>query len=432
MKLRKAHRFRMEPTKDQEQFLLMVAGARRFIWNWALGRRKAFYAETGKSLSPSALCKELTELKKQPETSWLNKCSSQALQQPIDDLTVAYTRFFKRASKFPKFKSRKTDQLRFRCPQSVKIVSGMVFVPKLGWVKIRQSEDVGPVTKSATFKRDASGHWFVTIVAEFDMPDSPLVPADPANVVGVDLGLKEFAVLSNGVRFESNRFYRKASRKLKKAQRELSRRKRGSARCQKSKIKIAKIHQKIKNQRVDSIHKITTGLVEKYDGVCIENLNTKGLARTKLAKSILDASFGEFRRQLEYKSVWHRRHLVAVNTFYPSSKTCSCCGAIYQHLKLADRTWTCPACLVVHDRDLNAAINIRAEGLKKINCKVAVGHTETINACGGTIRPEVIWAGLVEARTLPEAGIPAPWGGEDVNGGEPRIGIQASSSQHSR
>lgn len=376
---------------------MMMAGARRFVWNWALARRKEHYAATGKSLQPKDLCKELTDLKRKPETAWLKGCNAQALQQPIADLYVAYNNFFARIARFPRFKSKKVDKPRFRIPQEVKVADGRVYMPKLGWVAIRQSQDVPEPTQSATFSRNAFGFWFVTLPVKFEMPDTPLVPANPDGVVGVDLGLKEFAVLSNGERVASPRFLRKASRMLRRAQQELSRRKKDSKRRQKSRIKVARIQERTANQRSDFLHKLTTGLVHKYDGICIEDLNVKGLARTKLAKSVHDAAWGEFRRQLEYKSIWHRRHLAVVGRFYPSSKTCGVCGAIYPNLTLADRTWTCPACHTTHDRDLNAACNIRAEGLKQM--KVAVGHTETENARGESVRPGAIQATLVEVRT---------------------------------
>jgi putative transposase len=200
---------------------------------------------------------------------------------------------------------------------------------------------------------------------------------DPAKVVGVDLGLKDFAVLSDGARIPAPKFYRQAQRKLRKAQRTHSRRKPGSNRKAKAKIRVAHIHQRIADRRGDFLHKLTTNLIRDHDGICIEDLSLKGLARTKLAKSFADASMGEFRRQLEYKCLWNRNHLAVIGRFYPSSRLHGECGAINGQLQLSDRIWTC-GCGVVVDRDLNAAVNIRAEGFRLL----AAGHADKLNARG--------------------------------------------------
>ena len=395
MKLRKVFRFRMRPTAEQGRALVRIAGARRFVWNWALAQCRAYYLETGKSLPQAELSRRLTALKLLPETAWLNECDSQALQQVLADLRRAYVNFFQKRARFPRFKSRKTDQRRFRIPQRVAVSDGAVYVPKVGRVRIRQSQEVEGVTKSATFKQDAAGNWNVTLVSEFTMPDTPLLPADPINVVGVDLGLKDFAVLSNGERTPTRRFVRKAERKLRRAQRVVARRQMRSNRRLRAKRDVARIHAKTANRRKDFLHKITTDLVRNYEGVCIEDLSVKGLAKTKLAKSVLDAGLGEFRRQLEYKTIWNRRHLAVIDRWYPSSKTCSVCGAVKADLTLADRNWTC-TCGINHDRDLNAALNIRSEGLKAI--PLAAGYAESINARGPGVRLPHVEAVGVEAR----------------------------------
>ena len=298
-------------------------------------RRQAHYCETGKSLPAAELSIRLTVLKRQPETAWLQDVDSQAMQQTLADLQRAYRNFFEKRARFPRFKSRKRDQARFRIPQRVKIADGRVYIPKVGWVGIRQSQPLDGETKSATFKRDASGKWDVTLVTEFAMPDTAL-PAvvDPARVVGIDLGLHDFAVLSNGERIPAPRFFRRAERKLRKAQRAFSRREKASARRQRARRAVALAHRKTANQRKDFLHKLTTALVANYEGVAIEDLGIRGLARTKLAKSVTDASFGEFRRQLEYKTVWNRRHLAVIDRWYPSSKTCHVCGAVNDALTL--------------------------------------------------------------------------------------------------
>jgi putative transposase len=243
----------------------------------------------------------------------------------------------------------------------------------------------------------------VTLVTEFNMPDAPLLPADPTHVVGVDLGLHDVAVQSTGERKPAPQFFRRAQRKLRRAQRVVARRQMQSNRRLKAKRAVARIHAKTANQRNDFLHKITTDLVREHEGVCIEDLNVATLAKTKLrghAKSWQDTAAGEFRRQLKYKTVWNRRHLAIIDRWYPSSKTCHACGAINAAInaaiKLADRSWTCRTCGINHDRDLNAAINIRSEGLKAI--PLAAGHAERQNARGPDVRLPQLGAAGVEAR----------------------------------
>ena len=307
----------MRPTRAQEPILNRLAGARRWVWNWALRRWKDYYEANGKSIGLKQLSTELTAIKQQPETAWLKEADSQALQQTLKDLHRAFANFFEGRARYPRFKSRKRDPLRFRIPQRVKVANGKVYVPKVGQVRIRQSQPVTETTKSATFRRAADGHWYVSLVVEFAMPEVALPPVDPSNVVGIDLGLKDFAVLSDGERIPASKFFRKGQRKLRKAQRVSSRRKPGSNRRAKAKNKLARVHQKIANQRGDFLHKLTTDLVLSHDGLCIEDLSLKGMARTKLAKSFHDASMGEFRRQLEYKCLWKRKHLAVIDRWYP-------------------------------------------------------------------------------------------------------------------
>jgi putative transposase len=355
------------------------AGARRFVWNWALRSWKDYHAATGKSIPLKMLSDGLTALKHRADTAWLAEADSQALQQTLKDLAQAYANFFNpnTKAKLPRFKSRKRDRARFRIPQRVKVDGEHVVIPKVGRVRIRKSIDVDLPTKSATFKRDATGRWFVVLTAEFEMPDVALPAPDPIKVVGIDLGLKDFAVLSDGTRIPAPKFFRKAQRKLRKAQRVLSRRKPGSKRKAKARLAVAKVHQRTNDQRGDFLHKLTTDLVRSHDGLCLEDLSLKGMARTKLAKSVHDASLGEFRRQLTYKAEWNRKHLAVIDRWFPSSKMCRACKAINADLTLSDRRWTC-ACGAIHDRDLNAAWNIKDEGLRLL----AAGQARQVKRSG--------------------------------------------------
>jgi putative transposase len=243
---------------------------------------------------------------------------------------------------------------------------------------------VDGATKSVTFSQDAAGAWHVSLVVEFDTPDTALPPARPSAVIGIDLGLKDFARLSNGETVPVPKFFRKAEKKLRRAQRVLSRREKQSRRRLRAKRKVALLHRRTAHQRADFLHKLTTGLVKQYEGIAIEDLSVAGLARTKLAKSVTDAAFGEFRRQLEYKAIWNRRHVAVIDRWFPSNKTCHVCGVVNDSLTLADRYWTC-CCGARHDRDLNAALNILSEGLKLL--PLAAGHAERINARGVRVRP---------------------------------------------
>jgi len=261
-KHRKVYRFRMRPNAEQGHALSRMAGARRFVWNWALARWKETYAATGKSISLKVLSAELTALKSKPETAWLSECDSQALQQVLADLQRAFTNFFERRARYPRFKSRKRDHARFRIPQRVKVVDGKVYIPKVGWVRIRQSREVDGTTKSATFRREADGHWYVSLVVEFEMPDVAIT-IDPAKVVGIDLGLIDFVTTSDPTEkpIPAPKFYRKAAVKIRRAQKAVSRRKLGSKRREKAKKRLALAHRKARNQRNDFLHKHSTDLV---------------------------------------------------------------------------------------------------------------------------------------------------------------------------
>jgi putative transposase len=380
---RKAYRFRMRPTPAQAHALNRQAGARRFVWNWALRRWKDHYAATGQSISLGQLSAELTRLKRQPGMEWLNEANAQSLQQALKDLHRSFANYFAKRARYPRFKSRKHDPARFRNPQDVRIEDDKVYVPKVGWVRIRQSRKVDGTTKGATFRREADGHWYVSLTAEFEMPDVPVPAPDPEKTIGIDLGLIDFATPSDGSEpIAAPKFYRKATNKVRRAQKAVSRRKRGSKRRERAKRRLARAHQKARDRRQDFLHKLSTDLVNEQEAICIEDLNVKGLARTKLARSFSDAAMGEFRRQLAYKCEWNRKTLVVIDRFFPSSKMCRDCGAINEALALSDRHWVCE-CGVVHDRDLNAARNIRDEGLRIL----AAGQAERLNAQGAGVRP---------------------------------------------
>ena len=344
-----------------------MAGARRFVWNWALARWKEHYATTGQSIPMSQLSAELTALKTKPETAWLAECDSQALQQVLADLRRAFVNFFEKRARYPRFKSRKRDRARFRIPQRVKIQDGKVYCPKVGWIKIRQSQEIDGDTKSATFRREADGHWYVSLVVEFEMPDVPLPIPTIEETVGIDLGLLDFVTTSdpNEKPVPAPKFYRKRERKIRRAQRAMSKCRKTSKRREKARKRLSRAYQKAGRQRQDFLHQLSSKLVNQHEAICIEDLNVKGLARTKLSQSFADAAMGEFRRQLEYKCQWNRKHLQAIDRFFSSSKMCNRCGALNDNLMLSDREWDCD-CGAHHKRDLLAACNIRDKGYREI------------------------------------------------------------------
>jgi putative transposase len=329
-----------------------------------LARWKEHYATTGMSIPLRQLSAELTALKAEPETSWLNEVDSQALQQVLKDLHRAFANFFERRARYPRFKSRKRDQARFRIPQRIKVEDERVYVPKVGWVRIRQSREIDGTIKGAAFRREADGHWYVNLTVEFEMPDVAVPAPASEKTIGIDLGLIDFVTTSDPTEepIPAPKFYRKATAKIRRAQKAVSRRKIGSKRRDKARKRLARAHQKARDQRQDFLHKVSTDLVGRHEAICIEDLNVKGLARTKLAKSFADAAMSEFRRQLAYKCEWNRKTLVVIDRFFPSSKMCNHCGALNDRLALSDREWDCD-CGTHHRRDFLAARNIRDEGL---------------------------------------------------------------------
>src|SRR5215831_13265536 len=276
---RKVYRFRIDPTADQEAALARYAGARRFVFNWALQRRKETYQQTGKSISWSGLSVELTALKSKPGFEWLKEIDSQLLQQAIADCKKAFDNFFQKRALFPKFKKKHCAQQSFRIPQRVKLENGRVYIPKIGWVKVRQSQALDLPLKSATFKREATGKWYVSLVAEFNLPDLPKPAIESETAIGIDVGFDRFATDSDGGMVENPRFFRKAERKIKRAQRRFSRKQKGSANRTKARRALAREYEKIANRRADFAHKFSTSVVKDNSTIACETLNLKGMSR---------------------------------------------------------------------------------------------------------------------------------------------------------
>jgi putative transposase len=356
------YKFRLKPTKEQEILLNKHFGSVRWSYNYFLNQRKEEYLNNKKSITYNNQSKVLTQLKTQKETDWLKEINSQSLQYSLKCLDQAYQNFFNKRTQFPKFKSRKSRN-SFTCPQFVRNEGNKIIIPKFQeGIKMIMEREIKGKIKKAILSKTPTGKYFVSILTEKEY--KPSVKTNKS--VGIDLGIKDFLVLSNGTKIKNHRFLKHYERLLAKNQKHLSRKKNGSSRYEKQRLKVAKIHEKITNSRMDLIHKTTLNLVNQYDKIYLEDLNVKGMMKNhKLAKAIGDVSWGKFIEILTYKAEWNEKEIIHIDRFFPSSKTCSKCGWINNSLTLKDRTWTCRECGEVHDRDVNSAINILNEGCRK-------------------------------------------------------------------
>lgn len=369
----KAYKYKIKPNKQQEELLQKFFGCCRYIYNWGLNKRTSAYKENGTKVSYVELAKELTILKKTEECIWLNEAPNESLQQSLRCLDNAFTNFFRKYGKYPRFKSKK------RTKESVKFIQSVHFdfenwkvkLPKLGWIKLyknRAFDQSNCKQGTCTVSRDHCGIYWCMITVD-DMQPKP-VKTKPVkeNAIGIDLGIKDYAILSDGTKFTNPKHLEKAQRKLAWLQRDFARTKKDSKNHEKMRIKVAKCYRSITNQRNDFLHKLSAYLIRNYDTICLEDLNVKGMEQNhRLARAIQGAAWGEFVRQLEYKSEWNGKNVLFIGRFEPSSKLCHKCGYINKNLKLSDREWICPVCGEHLDRDVNAAINIREIAFDKQN-----------------------------------------------------------------
>ena len=360
--MQKGVKFRIYPNKEQRNLINQTFGCCRLVYNMGLDmRNKAF--ENGEKVNYSKTSAILTELKRSDEFSFLRDADSVALQQSLRDLDCSFKNFFEKRTKHPRFKSKHNNHQSYRTMNQnnkIRIVGKHIKLPKLGYVKIRKSMEVGHIN-NATIEKTPTGKYFVVLNVDFE----PEVKQNAGGSIGIDVGIKEFYSDSNGNVVSNPKFLEKSSKKLRREQRKLSRKQEDSNNRNKQRIRVAKVHEKITNQRNDFLQKISTMLISENQVICIEDLKIKNMVRNhKLARCISSVSWGKFFNMLEYKANWYGNNIIKVPTMYPSSQTCSCCGYKNPLVKnLAVRRWQCPKCHTKHDRDINASMNILNKGL---------------------------------------------------------------------
>ena len=371
----KAYKFRLYPDKEQKILINKTIGSSRFVFNYFLNLWNEEYKKTGKGLSYNKCAVIIPTLKKSDEYSWLKEVDSIALQSSIKNLEDSFNRFFKKQNKAPRFKSKKSpiqSYITKNVRNSIQIQGNRIKLPKLKMVMFANSREINGRILRATISRKASGKYFISLLVEENIQELEKTN----NSVGIDLGIKDFAILDDGTVYNNNRYTTKMAKQLAREQRKLSRRYEQAKKdgkkledaknYQKQKIKVAILHEKVANQREDFLNKVSTIIIKNHDVICIEDLNTKGMLRNhKLAKSISDVSWSMFVAKLQYKADWYGKRVVKIDRWFASSQICSSCGVNSGKKTLDIRYWECE-CGAKHDRDINASINIKNEGLRQV------------------------------------------------------------------
>lgn len=357
MKMQMGMKFRIYPNQAERAQLAVQFGHARFVYNSTLATRKEHYKATGKGLSKADSCKLITLLKQTDNFKWLAEADSQVLQQKAADVDTAYKNFFRHTAGYPTFK-KKTGKQTIRYPQRVKFIGNKTYLPKVGQIKTKFHRTLLGVQKSVTVSKTTTDKYFVSVLCEYEMEQ----PIHSGGSVGIDLGLKDFFITSEGVKTKHPKLLEKKEGQLKRSQQALSRKKKGSKNRMKAKLRLARRHEKLTNSRKDFQHKESNKLTSEFSFIGTESLKVKNMMKNHcLAKAIGDSGWHEFVRQLEYKSHMKGGHIFKIGTFFPSSKTCNKCKSVNSKLTLSDRIWTCPTCKSVLDRDINAAKNILEE-----------------------------------------------------------------------
>ena len=361
--MQKGVKFRIYPNKEQKNLINQTLGCCRLIYNKGLAMRNEAY-KNGKKIGYSQTSTMLTELKKCEDFTFLKEVDSIALQQSLRDLDRGFVNFFQKRAAHPTFKSKHKRHQSYRTVNqrdNIRIVGKYIKLPKLGFVKIRQTMEVGKIN-NVTIEHTPTDKYFAVLNVEFEPQPMP----NKGGMIGIDVGIKEFYSDSNGNVVPNPKYLEKSMRKLIREQRKLSRKQKGSNNRNRQRVKVALVHEKITNQRNDFLQKQSTMLIRENQTISIEELKVRNMMRNhKLAQHIGSASWSKFFDMLAYKSVWYGNNVVKVPTMYPSSQTCSCCGYKNPLVKnLAVRVWECPVCHTIHNRDTNASINILTKGLQ--------------------------------------------------------------------
>jgi len=382
MKVR--YQFRFYPTNSQKDTLARVFGCCRYVYNRALRLRTDAWQNEQRKIGYHETSKMLTAWKREEDTKWLAEVSSVATQQALRHLQTAFINFWNKTARYPSFKKKHNRQSAEYTQHAFRYDAGNLSVSGLGRLDVHWSRDFESLPTTVTITKSPSGRYFVTLCLDEAVQQMPKT----GKLVGVDLGVSRLATLSTGERIPNPRYLYKKQSKLKRAQRVLARKAKGSGRRERQRLKVARLHERIADARKDHLDKVTTDLVRRFDRIQIEDLNVRGMVKNHcLARAISDVGMGMFRRMLDYKCRWYGKELVLVDRWYPSSKRCSDCGHVVESLSLSVREWVCPECGVLHDRDENAAKNL----------KYAEGHS--VKARGETVRrsgPRPRAAGFVE------------------------------------
>jgi len=378
----KAFKYRLYPNKEQEELINKHIGSCRWVYNYGLNKKITSYQETKKGISRFDIQKELPTLKKTEGTEWLKEVNSLSLQSSLENLDSAFTKFFRDKKGFPKFKSKHNGNQSFSVVQNTKInfETNKLTLPKFkDPIKCIFSRTFEGTIKTSTISKTPTGKYFISILVDVPQSIPTSLPIDESQAIGIDLGIKTFATLSDGEQIYNPKYLKKSLKRMKKLQRKASRKVKGSNNRKKANKKVALLHEKIANQRKDFLHKVTTQLVRDYDTICLETLKPSNMIKNhKLAQAISDVSWSAFNGYLDYKASWYGKNVLRIGQFEPSSKMCSC-GTINKDLKLSDRIWTCKSCNTTHDRDLLAANNIKRFAFVK---NKTTDGTSGCQACG--------------------------------------------------